>query len=124
MQAYNDLRKRGPLPNEPNERVWHTPPCCKLMEDRTSWNPDKFSPVVGLFLDRTTCGFVTSEVVVPILYRLGFVQLVVHGGDGFRALGAGVHWNCDFAFFTCNNEVTKVSPICTVESVFQLLVKR
>ena len=91
------------------------------MEDRTSRDPNKLPPVVRLLLDRTTRSFVTSKVVVSIWYVLGLVELFIIRGDGAWAFR---HWNRDYAFFTRDDEVTKISPICAIEPVFQLLIKR
>jgi hypothetical protein len=92
------------------------------MEDRTSGNPNELPPIFGLLLDRSTRTLVTSEVVVPILYGLRFVKLLTLG-DFVRRFGAGGRWNRDYALFTCDDEVTKVSSVCTVEPVFQSLIK-
>ena len=123
-ETYDDLRKRRPLPNETNEGMRHTPPGRKLVEDRASWNSDKFPPNFRLLLNRIVPGFVASEIVVPILYGFGFVEFIVLGDGCARTFGAGVRWNRDFAFFTCGDEVTKVSSVCTVELIFQSLIGR
>ena len=93
----------------------------KLMKDCTSGNPDKLPPLFGLLVDRIARGLVTGQVVVPFLYGLGFGKLIVVGGDAVYAV---VRWNRDFAFFTCDDEVTEVPPVCTVETVLQSLIKR
>ena len=67
---------------------------------------------------------VTSGVIVPILYRLDLVEPIIIRGDDVWTFG---HWDFlmrDYALFACNDEVTKVSPVCAVEPVFQLLIKR
>jgi hypothetical protein len=121
MQTYDDLRKCWPLSNKPNERMRYTLPGRKLMEDRTSGNPDKFLSIFGLILDRIVRGFVTGEVVVPFLHGHGFLKLIIVGGDEVCTLA---RWNRNFAFFACDDEMTKVSSVCTVELVFQSLVRK
>jgi len=96
-------------------------PGSKLMEDRTSGNPDKFPSIFGLLLDRIAHGFVAGEVVVPFLRGHGFLKLVIVVGDA-ECTFAG--WKRDLAFFACDDEVTKISSVCTVETVFQSLVRR
>lgn len=94
------------------------------MEDRTSWDPDELPPIFGSLLDRIARILIVGEVVVPLLHGLGFIVLVILGGDGVWAFGAGCRWDRDFAFFTRGDEVTKVSSVRTVEPVFQSLIER
>lgn len=116
-QTYDNLRKRGPLSNESHERMRHTLPSCKLMEDRTSGNPDKLSPVLILIVG----GSVTCVVVVLFLDGHRVLELI---GIGSYGEWMAVRWNCDHAFLACDDEVTKVSPIYTVEAVFLSLIKK
>jgi len=118
------LGKCRPLPNEPNERMGHTPPGRKLMEDCTSWNPDEFLPIFGALYNRIVRSFVMGKIVVPLFHGVGVVGFVILRCDGVWAFGPVTSWNSDFAFFTRGDEVTKVSPVCTIEPVFQSLVKK
>ena len=65
-----------------------------------------------------------GKIVVSLLHGLGVVGFVIVSGDGVWVFGAGTSWNSDLSFFTCGDEVTKVSPVCTVEAVFQSLTNR
>ena len=83
------------------------------MENRTRGNPNKLPPIL-LFLDaRIEHGPVTGVVVI-LWNRLGYGEFVDLGGDGLRDAG----WNRHIAFFTRDDEVTKVSPVRTIEAVF------
>jgi len=94
------------------------------MEDRTSWNPDEFPSVFRALQDRVVLIFIMSKVEISLLHGFGILGLVVVRGDGVWALGARTGWNRDFAFFTCGDEMTKISPVRTVKPVFQSLIKR
>ena len=86
------------------------------MEDRTSGNPDNLPPVLILLLVRD---LVTSEVIILLLIGLRVIELIGLG-DG---MWAPVRWNGDFAFFTRDDKVAKVSPVNTIELVFLSLNK-
>ena len=119
LQTYDDARKRRPLPNEPNERMRYTLPGRKLVEDRAGGNPGKLLPIFGLVTGRLVCEFVMREVVVPLLNGHRFVELITVN----EVVSRSIRWNRNFAFFACDDEVTKVSSVCTVETVFQSLTK-
>lgn len=87
------------------------------MENRTSGNPDYLPPILILLLVRD---LVTSEVIVLLLNGLGVIEFIGLG-DGMRA---ALRWIRDFAFFTRDDEMTKILSFCTVEPVFQSLMKR
>jgi hypothetical protein len=95
----------------------HTLPSRKLMENRTSWDPDKLPPILVLIWSRS----VACVVVVLFLNGHRICELFGIGGDG---VGMSVRWNRDYTFFTCDDEVTKVSPVYAVESIFLPLIKR
>jgi len=98
----------------------HTLPGRKLVEDRTSGNPDKLLPFFRLLLDRIAPAFVTSEVEVPVLHEFGSVQVITFRDDG---MWMSARRDRDFTLFTCNDEVAKVSSVCTIKIVFQPLIR-
>jgi len=104
--------------------MWHTPPSRKLMEDRTSWNPDELPLIFRALQDRDVLIFIMSKVVVSFLHGFGVIGFIILRGDGVWAFGAGGSWDRDLAFFTRGDEMAKVSSVCTVEPVFQSLTKR
>ena len=116
-QTHDDFRKRRPLPNESNERMRYTLPRRKLMEHRTGGDPDELPPVL---ISPLVCDFVTKGVKVLFLDGRGVVKLIDIVGDGLWASG-GRH--SDLTFFTRKDKVAEVSPVFTVKTVFQPLIK-
>ena len=83
------------------------------MEDRAHGNPNKLPPII-LFLNAGIEHGPVASVVVVLWDRFGYGELIDLGGDGLRDAG----WNRDIAFFTRDDKVTKVSPVCAIETVF------
>ena len=93
------------------------------MEDRTSWNSGEFPSIFRALQDRVVLIFIMSKIEVSLLNGFGIVVFVILRGDGVWAFRAGTVRNRDFAFFTRGDEMTKVSPVRTVEPIFQSLIK-
>lgn len=76
------------------------------MEDRTGGNPDKLPLILLLVVGSP----VTCVVVVLFLNSHRIINLL--------GIGMPTFWNRDYALFTREDEVPKVSPVYTIEPVF------
>jgi hypothetical protein len=96
----------------------HALPRRKLMKDRTSRNPDELPLILILLGGRIVCGPVPSVVVV-LLDRIAHGEFIGLGDKRRRGASGKRH----VAFLGRDDEVTEVSPVRAVETVFQSLKK-